>query len=158
MATLQLSSAERSALRSDAHELKPTVLIGGDGLTDAVKKEINNALKAHGLIKVRVFGDDRQARLEIYNVLCEELNAAPIQHIGKLLVLWRPKPEKKPETARKGRGDGPKTVMVKKFTRNPARRPKPVATRVLGNQRVAAGGTVKRSKPRQTSVKKRQLG
>jgi len=47
---------------------------------------------------------------------------------------------------------------VKKFTRNPTRRPKPVATRVLGNERVAAGGTVKRAKPRQTSAKKRQLG
>ena len=158
MATLQLSSAERSALRSEAHELKPTVLIGGDGLTDAVKKEINNALKAHGLIKVRVFGDDRQARLEIYNVLCEELSAAPIQHIGKLLVLFRPKVEKETEDKRRSKNGGPKVVMVKKFTRNPQRRPKPVATTVLGNQRVAAGGQVKRAKPRQVSAKKRQLG
>lgn len=158
MATLQLSSAERSALRSQAHELKPIVLIGADGLTDAVKKEVNNALKAHGLIKVRVFGDDRETRIAIYETLCEELHAAPIQHIGKLLVIWRPKEEKKTDSSRKTKGDAPKTVMVKKFTRNPTRRPKPVATRVLGNERVAAGGKVKRAKPRQASAKKRQLG
>ena len=119
---------------------------------------MNNALKSHGLIKVRVFGDDRETRIAIYNQLCDELSAAPIQHIGKLLVLYRPKVEKETADKRRGKNAGPKTVMVKKFTRNPQRRPKPVATTVLGNQRVAAGGQVKRAKPRQTSVKKRQLG
>ena len=87
MPKLELSSAERSALRSDALALKPIVLIGADGLTPAVIKEVNNGLKSHGLIKVRVFGDDREARVEMYNHLCEELGAALIQHIGKLLVL-----------------------------------------------------------------------
>lgn len=161
MPILELSSAERSAHRSDAHALKPIVLIGADGLTPAVTKEVNNALKSHGLIKVRVFGDDRETRIAIYNQLCDELGAAPIQHIGKLLVLYRPKVEKEVADKRRVKQAGhagPKTVMVKKFTRNPQRRPKPVATTVLGNQRVAAGGQVKRSKPRQTSVKKRQLG
>jgi len=158
MPILELSSAERSAHRSDAHALKPIVLIGADGLTPAVTKEVNNALNSHGLIKVRVFGDDRETRVAIYNQLCEELSAAPIQHIGKLLVLYRPKVEKEAVDKRRSKNSGPKTVMVKKFTRNPQRRPKPVATTVLGNQRVAAGGQVKRSKVRQTSVKKRQLG
>ncbi len=158
MPKLELSSAERSAHRSDAHALKPIVLIGAEGLTPAVTKEVNNALKSHGLIKVRVFGDDRETRVAIYEQLCDELNAAPIQHIGKLLVLYRPRVEKDSEEKRRGSKGGPKVVMVKKFTRNPQRRPKPVATTVLGNQRVAAGGQVKRAKPRQTSVKKRQLG
>ena len=157
MPKLELSSAERSAHRSDAHALKPIVLIGADGLTPAVTKEVNNALKSHGLIKVRVFGDDRETRVAIYEQLCDELNAAPIQHIGKLLVLYRPKVGKDAQEKRRGSKGGPKVVMVKKFTRNPQRRPKPVATTVLGNQRVAAGGQVKRAKPRQTSVKKRQL-
>jgi putative YhbY family RNA-binding protein len=157
MPILELSSAERSAHRSDAHTLKPIVLIGGDGLTSAVIKEVNNGLNFHGLIKVRVFGDDREARVAIYNQLCDELNAAPIQHIGKLLVLFRPKVEKEVAEKRRGKSGGPKVVMVKKFTRNPQRRPKPVATTVLGNERVAAGGQVKRAKPRQTSVKKKQL-
>ena len=158
MPKLELSSAERSALRSDAHALKPIVLIGADGLTPAVIKEVNNGLKSHGLIKVRVFGDDREARVEMYNRLCEELGAAPIQHIGKLLVLVRPKLEKQVYDKRRDKKGGPKVVMVKKFTRNPQRRPNPVATTVLGNQRVAAGGQVKRAKPRQTSQKKKQLG
>jgi putative YhbY family RNA-binding protein len=157
MPILELSSAERSAHRSDAHTLKPIVLIGADGLTPAVIKEVSNGLNFHGLIKVRVFGDDREARVAIYNQLCDELNAAPIQHIGKLLVLFRPKVEKEITEKRRGKSGGPKVVMVKKFTRNPQRRPKPVATTVLGNERVAAGGQVKRAKPRQASAKKRQL-
>lgn len=167
MTALQLNSTVRSDLRSQAHALNPTVMIGAEGLTPAVIKEANAALNAHNLIKVRVLGDDREARIAIYETLCDKLNAAPIQHIGKLLVLFRP-PQKledeyaslrtdKSKTAGKAFG-GPKTVMVKKFTRNPQRRPKPVATRVLGNERVAAGGKVKRAKPRQTSVKKRSLG
>jgi putative YhbY family RNA-binding protein len=158
MPKLELSSAERSALRSDAHALKPTVLIGADGLTPAVSKEISNALNSHGLIKVRVFGDDRETRIAIYEQLCDELSAAPIQHIGKLLVLYRPKVEKQEQDKRRSKNGSPKVMMVKKFTRNPQRRPKPVATTVLGNQRVAAGGQVKRAKPRQVSTKKRQLG
>jgi RNA-binding protein len=64
-------------------------------LTAAVKKEADSALKAHGLIKVRVFSDDRSAREAMFlTTLADELNAAPIQHIGKLLVLWRPMPER----------------------------------------------------------------
>ncbi len=74
------------------------------------------------------------------------------------MVLFRPKLEKQVDDKRRDKKGGPKVVMVKKFTRNPQRRPKPVATTVLGNQRVAAGGQVKRAKPRQTSQKKKQLG
>ena len=62
MPEIILSIAERKILRSDAHHLDPVVMIGGDGLTEAVLKEANNALNAHGLIKIRVFGDDRAAR------------------------------------------------------------------------------------------------
>jgi putative YhbY family RNA-binding protein len=170
MTALLLNSATRSALRSDAHSLNPTVMIGADGLTPAVVKEANAALNSHNLIKIRVLGDDREARIAIYEQLCDELNAAPIQHIGKLLVLYRPAQEIEDEYAslREGKTNsstrkpaghgGPKTVMVKKFTRNPMRRPKPVAVKVLGNERVAAGGKVKRAKPRPTSIKKRHLG
>ena len=94
MPILELSSAERSAHRSDAHALKPIVLIGADGLTPAVIKEVSNGLNFHGLIKVRVLGDDRQAREAMFVALADQLNAAPIQHIGKLFVLWRPRAEK----------------------------------------------------------------
>src|SRR4051812_36222030 len=94
MPQIQLTIAERKAHRAEAHHLDPVVMIGNEGLSAAVKKEINAALNAHGLIKIRVLGDDRTQREAMYQALADELGAAPIQHIGKLLVLWRPKPPK----------------------------------------------------------------
>jgi RNA-binding protein len=85
-----LSSAERRTLRARAHDLDPVVMIGDAGLTDAVLAEADRALGRHGLIKVRVFGDDREARLGIAAMLSERLGCALVQSIGKLLVLWRP--------------------------------------------------------------------
>ncbi len=90
---LQLSPAERRALKARAHALEPTVLVGSGGLTPAVAGEIDRTLTAHELIKVRVLGDDRDARADILNRICEDLGAAPVQHIGKILVVYRPKPE-----------------------------------------------------------------
>lgn len=92
----QLNPRERSALRSRAHALDPVVMIGEDGLTPAVLREIDASLKAHELIKVRVAGDDRAARLDILRRVCDELNAAPVQHIGKILVVYRPQPAAPP--------------------------------------------------------------
>ena len=92
MPQIQLTPAERREHRANAHHLSPVVLIGADGLTPGVQKEIDAALNAHGLIKVRVFGDDRAQRESMYQQLCDELGAAPIQHIGKLLVVYRPAP------------------------------------------------------------------
>ena len=89
---LTLTPAERSALRSEAHALDPVVMIGDSGLTAAVLKEIEASLNAHGLIKVRVLGDDRDERISHYETICEKLDAAPVQHIGKILVVYRPKP------------------------------------------------------------------
>ena len=63
-------------------------MIGNDGFTPAVAKETELALKSHGLIKIRVLGDDRDAREQMFLEICDQLNAAPIQHIGKLLVIW----------------------------------------------------------------------
>ena len=155
MPQIQLTPAERREQRANAHHLDPVVLIGGDGLTAAVKKEIDAALNAHGLIKVRVFGDDRTARELMYQELAAELNAAPIQHIGKLLVLWRPQPAKE-RAVDEDRMPGPRDVKVLKFGR-PGQRPEVKQLRVLGNQRLTSGGQIKRAKkPKQTSVKKRQ--
>ena len=72
------------------------IIIGGGGLTEAVLAETERALGAHELLKIRVMGDDRDARLAIYDEICERLGAAPIQHIGKLLVIWRPAVEAAP--------------------------------------------------------------
>ncbi|MBU3647135.1 MAG: YhbY family RNA-binding protein, partial [Limnohabitans sp.] len=94
MPAIQLTPAQRKIHRAEAHHLNPVVMIGNDGLTPAVIKEAEMALNAHGLIKIRVLGDDRQAREAMFVALAEQLNAAPIQHIGKLFVLWRPRAEK----------------------------------------------------------------
>ena len=81
----------RRELRARAHHLAPVVSIGQHGLTPAVLHEIDVALAAHGLIKVRVFGDDREARDAMLARICGEMDCAAVQQIGKLLVLWRPR-------------------------------------------------------------------
>jgi len=89
---LALTPAERRDLRAKAHRLHPVVSVGHHGLTPAVLHEIDINLLAHELIKVRVFEDDRHARETLLARICAELDAAPVQHIGKLLVVWRPAP------------------------------------------------------------------
>lgn len=154
MSAIQLTPAQRKDHRAEAHHLDPVVMIGGDGLTAAVKKETDAALKAHGLIKVRVFSDDRAERETIFQTLADELNAAPIQHIGKLLVLWRPKPTKE-RAEDEDRKPGPRDFKVLKYSKGGGK-PEVKTLRVLGNQRLTAGGNVKRAKPKkQISVKKR---
>jgi RNA-binding protein len=153
MPAIQLTPAQRKDKRSEAHHLDPVVLVGGDGLTSAVVKEIDLALNVHGLIKVRVFSDERTTRDAMFVRLSDELNAAPIQHIGKLLVLWRP-PVPKEKAERDDRKPGPKVVKILKFSKSGNHRPQVKKIKVLGNQRVAAGGEIKRAKKRITSVKK----
>ena len=153
MPQIELTPAERKAHRAEAHHLDPVVMIGGDGLTPAVMKETDAALNAHGLIKIRVHGDDRAAREAIYLQLADELNAAPIQHIGKLLVLWRPKPAKTHEPDEDRRA-GPKDVKVLKYSKRGGQRPEVRVVRVLGNQRLTPGGKLKKVQPKQKSVKK----
>jgi RNA-binding protein YhbY len=133
------------------------VFIGSDGLTAAVTKEADSALNSHGLIKVRVFSDDRAARESMLQQLADELNAAPIQHIGKLLVLWRPQEEKQ-KALDEERGAAPRDVKVLKFSTRGGQRPQVKVVRVLGNQRLTPGGSVKRAKAVKKSVKKSQLG
>ncbi len=152
MPQIQLTIAERKAHRAEAHHLDPVVMVGNEGLTPAVKKEADAALNAHGLIKIRVLGDDRSQREAIYQQLADELGAAPIQHIGKLLVLWRPKqPKAKVEEERM---PGPRDFKVLKYSKRGGQRPEVKTLRVLGNQRLTPGGRVKRAKPKQKSIKK----
>ncbi|MBU3707517.1 MAG: YhbY family RNA-binding protein [Burkholderiaceae bacterium] len=152
---MNLTPAERSALRSQAHGLSPVVMIGESGLTPAVVKEADTALKAHGLIKVRVFGDDREARVSYYETLCEQLGAAPVQHIGKLLVLYRPKVDK-PKAASTARGKGLREVTI--VTTHVTKRPTVKKVVLKGNERLTAGGNVRKAKTRQKSLKKNALG
>lgn len=90
---LPLLSAQIRELRARAHGLNPVVSIAENGLTDAVLKEIDVSLKAHELIKIRVYGDSRENRLSYLQRICSELAATAVQHIGKLLVVYRENPE-----------------------------------------------------------------
>lgn len=157
MPQIQLTPAQRKEHRSLAHHLDPVVMVGSDGLTDPVKKEISGALDAHGLIKVRVFSDDRVAREAMFQALTEELGAAPIQHIGKLLVLWRPMPAKE-RAPDEDKMPGPRDVKILKYSKRGGQRPEVRTLRVLGNQRLTPGGQIKRAKPKKVSIKKRNQG
>ena len=108
-----LSPTERRALRAKAHHLEPVVTVGHHGLTPAVLHEIDLALHAHELVKVKVLGDDREAREAMLAQAGEALDCAAVQHVGKVLVLWRPNPERKKKT--------PKAAETAKPARAPAR-------------------------------------
>ncbi len=155
MPAIQLTPAQRKEKRGDAHHLDPVVLIGDQGLTDAVTREVDLALKAHGLIKVRMFSDSRPDRESALATLADKLDAAPVQHIGKLLVLWRPIPEKPKAEQRDDRGAAPRVVKILKFSKSGSQRAQVKKITVFGNQRVTAGGEIKRVKTRVTSVKKK---
>ena len=90
---LELTSAERRALRARAHLLHPVVIIGDAGLSTAVLNEIHKNLGSHELIKIRVFSDAHAVRDQLLREICGTLHAAPVQHIGKILVVYRPLPD-----------------------------------------------------------------
>ena len=93
---LSITSAQRRALRARAHALDPVVAIGDKGLTSTVYRELETSLVAHELIKVRASDADRKARAELLSQICTTLNAAPVQHIGKILVIYRPASKQTP--------------------------------------------------------------
>jgi RNA-binding protein len=156
MPALELTTEQRKTLRASAHHLDPVVMIGTDGLSPAVRRELDVALTAHGLIKVRVLSDSREQRAALLADAAERLGAAAVQHIGKLLVLWRP-PALKAKEPREERMSGPRTVRLVKFSSSATRRPTIKKVKVLGNQRVTAGGMIKRAKRRAASIKKKRL-
>lgn len=93
MAALELSPADRKAHSLSAHRLNPVVLLGSAGLTPAVLQEIDRALSAHGLIKVRLAGAERDERSALAATITDALSCGQVQLIGAMLVLYRPKPE-----------------------------------------------------------------
>jgi RNA-binding protein len=88
---------ERAHLKARAHSLEPSVQVGHSGMTDAVAKEVDRALTAHELIKVKILGDDRDARRDIASAIAERADAALVYSVGKVIVLWRPNPDDDPE-------------------------------------------------------------
>jgi putative YhbY family RNA-binding protein len=88
-----LSPRERSALKGRAHALEPVVQVGQGGLSDAVVAETDRALTAHELIKVKIGGADRDERAALVDALAARTDAAVVQSVGKIVVLWRPREE-----------------------------------------------------------------
>jgi len=88
-----LTPVERRALRARAHHLHPVIMIGNAGLTPTVLHEIDLALNSRELIKIRVLGADRALREKLIGEICPALVASSVQHIGKMLVIYRPRPE-----------------------------------------------------------------
>src|SRR5688500_4080731 len=91
---LELASVRQGSLQDRAHVIKPTVWRGRAGLWEGIIHELEQGLKSHELIKVKVSSDERETRTALLEEICERLDAAPVQHIGKILVIYRPKPDK----------------------------------------------------------------
>ncbi len=84
-----LSPAQRQFLKGLAHTLQPVVIIGNQGLTPAVHKEIERSLAAHELIKIKAASDEADTRRAWMEEICAAAGAAPVQQIGKILVIYR---------------------------------------------------------------------
>jgi RNA-binding protein len=97
-----LTNRERAHLKARAHALEPVVQIGTAGITDAVVAELDRALTAHELLEVRIGDNDRDARVALGDELCTRTGAAAVDRIGKILILWRPRPADADGATKKG--------------------------------------------------------
>lgn len=89
-----MNAAEIRKLRAAAHNLNPVVMIGQAGLTAAVLAEIEDALNAHELIKIRIRAE-KEERMQISQQICNDTGAELIQNIGQIAVIYRENPDKK---------------------------------------------------------------
>ncbi|AWB58216.1 MULTISPECIES: ribosome assembly RNA-binding protein YhbY [unclassified Colwellia] len=92
---MNLNKKQIQYLKGLAHSLKPVVLLGNNGLTEAVVAEIDFALNHHELIKIKIPTDDRETKALIVEAICRETNSTKVQVIGKTLVIFRQTEEKK---------------------------------------------------------------
>ena len=144
MPKLELTSQQRSALRSAAHPLHPLVLIGDRGLTAAVLEEIDRTLTAHELIKIRVAGAERAERDAMLEEICETLSCAAVHHLGKTLIIYRPdllaqQAAQDAENATRAVRRKSEPYVPKKQAAQPrAARPAPRADRAADNERPAS--------------------
>ena len=122
--TSPLSPVQRRALRAAAHHLNPVVSISQKGLTPSVLAEIDRCLTAHELIKLRLYGIERETRAALFAEICTALKCAEVQHIGNLLVLWRENPKEAitaefaPEKRRKSAPATKKQAAARSEARN----------------------------------------
>jgi putative YhbY family RNA-binding protein len=123
MAELSLPQEACTALRAQAHRLNPVVLLGAAGLSEAALREIDRALSAHGLVKVRAGKLERDARDALFGTMADRLGAARVQAIGHTFVLFRPIPQKKaaPHTApvKSARSTGARAPAARAGARRP---------------------------------------
>lgn len=112
---LDLTSTQRGALRARAHALNPVVMVGEAGLTTTVLNEIHRNLASHELIKIRVFAAEHATRGRFMDEICATLHAAPVQHIGRILVIYRPALEKPVAAPKKSK---PKRKPVRRTKRS----------------------------------------
>jgi RNA-binding protein len=113
-----LGPAERRALKARAHPLKPTVMIGTDGLSASVMQEIDSTLKAHELVKIRVDQEDSDEREDLLGMICANTGASAIDHIGKILVIYRERPGGGGDKAKSGGASGSRSQAAHKANRN----------------------------------------
>lgn len=90
-----LNEAQKRHLRRLGHALKPVVMMGSAGLTQAVRAEIESALAHHELIKVKLVSEDRQQRQALANDITSKAKAALVQSVGNMILIYRPNPKKK---------------------------------------------------------------
>ena len=148
MTELKIERDELLRLRGESHALNPLVLLGQNGLTDAVLKEIDKALKSHGLVKIRMPGDDREACEADIEKILDTLGAARIQVIGKTVTVYRPMPEK--EAA------GSKPAAEARAERPRSRGGKILRT---DKKRIAKKkAPIRRARPKRTRTVKKALG
>ncbi|MDD5298772.1 MAG: YhbY family RNA-binding protein [Rhodocyclaceae bacterium] len=146
-----LPPADRRALKARAHPLSPVVAIAGKGLTPSVLAEIDTCLKAHELIKVRVYGTERDMREALMAEVCEQLHAAPVQHIGNILILYREKPQE--EAAPVVRTPARKPARGAKASDKPISK---IKSAITGQRRKIEYGQLRNT--RSKAVKKRSPG
>jgi RNA-binding protein len=154
------SKINKIHLRSQAHHLKPVVMIGQTGISPSVLQEIDVSLRSHHLMKIRILGENSEIKQAVIESVTQELKAQLIQSIGKILVFYREgdvvldvNKSKYQHQQKPSINASPREVKIRKVTRSTRRNPLKILT-VLGNQRVTAGGLVKRKKKRQVSKKK----
>lgn len=166
---IALTPADRKALRARAHHLEPVVMIGDAGLSRAVLAEADRALRAHELIKIRVLGDDRSQRQALLTEICSALGCAAVQSIGKLLVVYRPKPIEDAGERKRERGPHvPKKLAATGATarRKPSKARKPMKAMKVekapaaakGAKKAAAGKAVAKRPARGAAGKPEPLG
>ncbi len=157
MPALQLTTEQRKTLRASAHHLDPVVMIGNEGLSPAVHKELDVALDAHGLIKVRVLSDSREQRTTLLADAADRAGrrggAAHRQAAGAVAAAAA---QSQGAARRRPHGGAPHGAPRQVFE-EPDQRPTIKKVKVFGNQRVTAGGMIKRAKRRAASIKKKRL-